>query len=807
MTRKRIFRWLRWTAGIALALVLITVAVATIMLRASLPDLDGEVRAADLQASVVIERADLGVPTITASNRLDMIYGLGFVHGQDRFFQMDLSRRMPAGELAALFGRPALKQDQFWRARRMRHTAAEALAAMPADQRALVSAYTSGINRGLKSLGSRPPEYWALRVQPQPWLPEDTLLVVMAMALNLTPAPLDRLDTLMRRAIGSEAFDFFYPAGTDWDAALDGSVIPPAPIPGPELLNFRQGWELNEQALPDQWKESVQTGNPITDGFAIDGEQDTAAAGAELGSNAWAVEGARSSNGGALVASDMHLAYSMPGPLYRARLKWVEAGDDHNVIGLTLPGTPALVAGSNGKVAWAPTAAELDYVDVIALEVDPDQPGKYRVPGGWAQIKETTERIEVNGAEPVELTTRWTIWGPIIEKTWRGTIEEFDGRPVVHHYIFASPEAVDLRFFDLMLAKNTDEALRIAIESGCPIINLLIGDRAGKVGWTIAGRLPKRVGKVGKQIVSWADGSNGWNGWLSPAEHPRLSSPEVSFVYSANQRKLGTEAYRTLAQAENPLGARASQIRDALAGLTNATAADMLSIQLDNRALLLEPWREILLTTLRRSDAQAVLTNDLAGIIACVSNWNGRATGDSVGYRVVRGFRNTTIEHLFEPLTAKGKQLLGERRERFWDGAERPVRALLEQRPIHLLNPRYSSYDELLLTAIGEVVNQLRAANEGDLARATWGQYANRPIQHPFSQGMPVLSRWLDASTGGLLWWSGHAADPRRVYGCGQSARGFARPRGGRIVPNARRAKRPFPLALLSRRPQRVGAW
>ena len=113
----------------------------------------------------------------------------------------------------------------------------------------------ASVNAGLASLGARPPEYWVLRAQPQPWRPEDTLLAVMAMALKLTSPPLDRLDTLLRQSIGSEAFDFFYPRGTDWDAALDGSVIPAAPIPGPELLDFRHGWERVDPALQDWWKE------------------------------------------------------------------------------------------------------------------------------------------------------------------------------------------------------------------------------------------------------------------------------------------------------------------------------------------------------------------------------------------------------------------------------------------------------------------------------------------------------------------------------------------------------------------------
>jgi penicillin amidase len=142
-----------------------------------------------------------------------------------------------------------------------------------------------------------------------------------------------------------------------------------------------------------------------------------------------------------------------------------------------------------------------------------------------------------------------------------------------------------------------------------------------------------------------------------------------------------------------------------------------------------------------------------------VTAWHGRATPDSVAYRLVRGFRDTTTYLLFEPLTERANKLMGQRTSRHWGGAERPVWVLLEQRPPHLLSPRFASYDELLLTALNEVVTLLRAANAGDLSRATWGQYSNRPIHHPFSESVPALSRWLDLSPDG----SGGGEDMPRI--------------------------------------------
>ncbi|MHB9006915.1 MAG: penicillin acylase family protein [Limisphaerales bacterium] len=336
-----------------------------------------------------------------------------------------------------------------------------------------------------------------------------------------------------------------------------------------------------------------------------------------------------------------------------------------------------------------------------------------------------------------------------MEKSRRGTPLALDGRPIVDRYVFDHAEALDLRCFDLILATNTDEALRIGAESGGPVLNLVIGDHAGKVGWTITGWLSRRVGGAGREVVSWADGTNGWDGPLRPDEHPRLGSPQVPRIFSANQRKLGTAAYRRLAPATGNPGARAAQIRDALAGLTNATSADMLAIQLDHRALSLGRWRELLLVTLQHPQAATFFTNDLATIVGYVSDWDGLATADSVGYRLVRAFATATAEYLMEPVTIRASKVIGESTGGIWDGVEHPVWALLEARPPHLLNPRFPSYDQLLLRSADEVVNQLKSVSGADLGRATWGRFANRPIRHPFSRMLPALSRWLDASTEG----------------------------------------------------------
>ena len=740
--KRKLFRWMRWIVGVLAILLLCVGGLLTYLLRASLPKLDGTEVLAGLSSDVTIQRDDLGVPTITAANRQDVICALGFLHGQERFFQMDLNRRFAAGELAALLGPSLVDLDKSVRGRRLRRVAEQTLAGLPPRQQKLARAYAEGVNAGLESLGARPPEYWMLLTPPVAWRPEDSLLVLHGMALFLASSDsvIESYTAVAREAIPIEAFQFFYPRGTDWDAALDGSVLPAAPLPDPQCIDFRKGWEVDSNPPSVSWMETAMDRHGSSLGFLAGVTPNVGQHGA-LGSNAWAIDGSMSANGSALVANDMHLNAKMPNHWYRVRMKWPDDSSEYDVVGVSLPGTAAMPAGSNGKVAWGSTYAHLDLADWIILDINPNDPNQYRTPEGWVEFEKFTEAIEVKGQDSISLEIRWTKWGPVIDR-------EFQGKPVAERYVFQEPESMNFRVYDLMLASDVTESLQIASECGTPVVNILAGDHRGSVGWTVAGPLPRRFGATGTVPVSWADGSNGWAGYLSPKEHPRLVSPDVKYVFSANQRKLGSPEYLALCRAHNVFGARATQIRDALDSLGEAIPTDMLAIQLDNRALLLERWQELLQETLFLPQAEEVLGPDLSELKKHVKDWGGRARAESVGYRLVRGFRMATIQYVYEPLTTQVETTMAQQTINwFWTGAERPVWTVLTSRPEHLLNPRFDDYDALLLAAMRDVVREIREKQGLRLDQATWGQLVNHSIQHPLSRAVPWLLSWLDAPT------------------------------------------------------------
>ncbi|MEQ1730763.1 MAG: penicillin acylase family protein, partial [Vicinamibacterales bacterium] len=227
-------------------LVMLTLAVGTGWwarreLRGSLPRVDGRFTIAGLSAPVTVTRDELGIPSISGRSRADVARATGFVHAQDRFFQMDLSRRRAAGELSSLVGSRALPLDREIRIHRFRDQARRAVALLPPSQRQVLSAYVAGVNAGLSSLSSRPFEYLLLRQAPEPWHEEDSFLVVLSMFVTLQESNGEFETTLatMHDTLPPALFEFLVPRGTEWDAPIVGERLPAAPIPGPDVYDLR----------------------------------------------------------------------------------------------------------------------------------------------------------------------------------------------------------------------------------------------------------------------------------------------------------------------------------------------------------------------------------------------------------------------------------------------------------------------------------------------------------------------------------------------------------------------------------------
>ncbi len=588
-------RALKLSVALLVLLVILGAVGIWTTVRASLPDLDGERAVAGLSGSVTVERDRAGVPTITGESREDVARALGYVHAQERWFQMDLLRRAAAGELSALLGDATWSTDSTLRPHRFRARARQVVAALPVRQRRVLDAYVEGANAGLDALGARPFEYLALRQEPEPWRPEDSILAAYAMYLDLQfdgGYGLELQRQAVDRALPAPLARFLLASGDGWDAPIQGEAAAPPTVPTPEELADAEAGGTA----------------PLTPEPEI------------RGSNNWAVAGGLSETGSAIVANDMHLGIRLPHIWFRASLVYPGEVGLRHVTGATLPGTPLVIVGSNGDVAWGFTNSYGDYVDFVRLVPDPARPGWVLTDSSSVPLDTLAEAVRVGG-ETRQLRVLETPWGPV-------TARDADGTMYAMQWGAHRPEATNLALLDMEAATTLDEALDVANRSGIPAQNVVAGDRAGRIGWTIGGQIPHRVGRDGARPVDSTDPNARWDRFLSPAEVPRVVDPADGRLWTANARVVGGEALAVIGDGNYAHGARAHQIRDALRALSAPIdERDLLAIALDDRAVFYERWRRLLLGTL--DDAET--TPARAELRQLVEGWTGRAAPEDAG--------------------------------------------------------------------------------------------------------------------------------------------------------------------------------
>lgn len=721
----------RYVGGALVALAIAlggTLAALYAEMRASLPRLDGEATMPGASGAITIERDGLGIPTITGSSRADVARGLGFVHAQDRFFQMDLARRRAAGELSEIFGSAALALDARTRVLRLRDQAKRAIELTSPENRALLQAYVDGVNAGLKALGAKPPEYLLLRVEPRPWTVEDSVLVVASMYLTLQDSEARREARLAAayEALPKSAADFITGSWSEWETPLVGGTQSGVPIPDAKALDLRHAPPVEPSSTEGRPSRS-SSGRDMPLAWLAPREDDA------RGSNNWAISGKLTGDGGAIVANDMHLGLAMPNIWYRASMAWRDTRA-HRLTGVTLPGVASLVAGSNGDVAWGFTNSGGDWSDLIVLEADPNDPDRYRTPMGMRSIQTVNETIKVKGGASVAVPVRETMWGPVVDRDSHGHERALawaalrDGGITGEVGVLESAETLEQLF---------DAAGRL----GIPAQNMVAAQRDGRIGWSIAGRIPRRVGFDGRLPTSWADGKRRWDGWIDPKAYPRIIDPPEGRIVTANNRLVEGTALQMLGDGGYDPGARARQIDDDLKGIAKASARDMLAVQLDDRAVFLSAWRYLLLDTLSAPGAaNSAARRELYRVVSELAS--GRASIDSASYRLVREFRTHVAELAFAPFVERIRKVDPGYPPGIGRGGEGPLWALVTQRPMNLLAPGFKDWNELLLAAVD--LTTADALEHGGIASYTWGRANTVRIRHALSRAVPWLGFLLD---------------------------------------------------------------
>ncbi|ARP89089.1 hypothetical protein CAL14_01230 [Bordetella genomosp. 9] len=803
---RNVRRWGRVAAWCALAVsgvVILAAAAVGWAWWASLPQLDGDIPAQALAAPAFIERDDQGSVTVIAANRPDLAYGTGYAHGQDRFFQMDLLRRVAAGEVAALVGPDAVEADVRHRMHRFRARAHAAYNALPPAQRALLQRYADGVNAALAALPVWPFEYGLLGVRPEAWQPEDTFLVIDAMYLDLQSGELQRVLSrgFLRDAVSKDMLAFLTPPASAMDAPLDGASGGPTSSPPMRIPQARPDWldgpgrAQNGAASRDAAACGSACAKPSTKSARAAAGPAAAVlamlrtnAGGEpgtVGSNAFAVAGSRSADRAARVANDMHLGLRLPNIWYRLTL--VQQGEaPRQISGVSLPGAPVVVAGSNGDVAWGFTNSYGHFIDLVRLERDPADPARYRgADGKWETATVHDEWIKVKGGAPVRRPVYETRWGPVFSA---------GGQDYAVRWIAYRADAADLGLLGMETARDVTQAMRVAHSAGVPTQNMLVADRGGQIGWTLAGPLPDAVlDPAGYPVDAAALAGRalppGPPGRLAAADTPRILNPPSGLLWTANGTQLSDAARQArIGDGGADVGLRGGQMRDGLLALSEPDEKALLGIQLDDRGLWLEFWRDLALESL---DAAALAGHaDRAAFRRILTQWNGRADADQAGYTLVRDFRETLYGAWFagldERLSARAPELapaisLGRASSRL----EAVMRTLARQRA--WVPARHAGWRDFMLAVIDETIQRNRPRG-APLAHARWGERNVLALAHPFAALLPHgLRPWFSAPAEPMpgdinmprVQRPAFGASERFVVGPGREAQGILHMPGG----------------------------
>lgn len=567
-------------------LILAVGALGWVWLTGSLPQTEGRIALAGLAAPATIGRDDRGIAFIRAETELDAYRALGFLHAQDRLFQMEIGRRLGQGRMSELLGAATLPMDRFMRALGLYRLAQASYDGLAAETRAAIDAYAGGVNAFLATRrGALPPEFVFLGLTPEPWRPADSLVWGRLMALQLSDNWREELlrARLASRIAPERVAELFPDAETDGPATLAEL----APLYGRLALD----------RLAASWPEELM---PLD------------------ASNAWAVAGSRTASGAPLLANDPHLGLGAPGVWYLARIDTPTL----RIAGVTAPGVPFHLLGHNGRIAWGFTTTHSDTQDFFIERVDPDDPDRYLTPDGARPFDRRTETIRVRGGDEATLTVRATRHGPVLSDLHAETAAA--AKPG-HVLALATPAlAPDDRTAEALYRLNRAgdwagfvAALRLFHS---PQQNILYADGAGEIGFYAPGRVPVRKAGDGLAPVPGWTGTHDWIGYIPFDELPHGRNPASGQLVNANNRVANGAAGAKLA-AIWPAPYRARRIEARLGARAGLTPDEMTAIQGDAVSLAARDLLPLLLAA-PPSDARA------AEARALLAAWDGRMDRD-----------------------------------------------------------------------------------------------------------------------------------------------------------------------------------
>ena len=708
-------KWLRRVALVLVLLLVIAAAAAWLYARQTLPQTSGTLRLAGPRAEIRIERDADGIPTIKAGSLEDAGFGLGFVHAQDRLWQLETHRRIGAGRLAEAFGEAALDNDRFLRALGVRRAAQAQWEQAGPQARALLTAYADGINAYLRDgMKARPPEFVLLGLSPESWTPQDSLAWLIMMAWDLggnwstellrmrlaLKLPVARIDELIPPYPGEKPL-----IGADYAALFRG---------------LRVDGKLGQQALAAAPESGVEG----------------------VGSNNWVVAGSRTTTGKPLLANDPHLKLSAPALWYLARIEV----PGFKMAGATMPGVPAVVLGQTEHIAWGFTNTNPDVQDLYLERIKADDPGQYQTPTGWARFETFEEVIKVKGTPDVTLTARATRHGPVISDAGR-VAEGLTGPAARPSYALAMRwTALDAdsglvdTFIRFSQSRSVGDFIAASAGYTAPMQNMVVADSAGRIGFVAAGRVPLRSAdnELRGQVPSpgW-EARYDWAGFLEAGQTPREVDPARGWIATANQRIHGPDYPHYLGN-DWALPYRQQRIEALLAAAPKHSLDGLAAMQADVVSLATRRLLPRLQKAKSAHPLAAAAAQQLAG-------FDGTMAADRAAPLIFWAWTRQLAQGLFADEV--GQPLYDRSGRSFRDALE----TVLERDDAWWCDDKTTAAAETceqqVDAAFTRALDELRAVHGDDVSAWQWGRaHVARSEHRPFSRVKP-LARWFELRT------------------------------------------------------------
>ncbi len=670
-------------------------------MRAQLPQVDGDHHTRAVLAPVTVQRDARGVPHLDAQSIDDLIAAQGYVTAQDRLWQMDMIRRMAAGEAAEVLGSQFVEHDRMQRVLAFRPTAERLAASLPPRDRAYFDAYARGVNAYIEdSREHLPAEFRLLGYAPRPWHTADSMLAVLTMVELLdTQWPTKLTRERIEARLGPVLAADLYPTGS-W---RDHPPLPPA-------QSLPHTVPASSPAAADTQPGPQSTLEDILRLQALLGRSPLRAA-----SNEWAVSGAHTASGLPLLSNDMHLPLQVPGIWYQTDL---HAGAFH-VAGVSIPGVPFVVAGHNAQIAWGLTAMGGDIEDVVIEKVNAR--GEYWANGSWHEMERDRQTVRVRWGRDQSFDVFRTDDGPVITPLLPQERRTLCLRSTIYNPAIATGAPL----FDLNAATDWGSFEQAIRAWWAPTLNIVYADRAGHIGYQAAARIPLRpFGLSGIPVAAGA----GWSGVVPFAAMPSVLDPPNGILATANAR-ITPDGYPyplTLAWA-SPY--RNERIWKWLAGKDKLTRSDMLTLQTDVYSELDQELAQRMAHAIDQAPAAGPRLRTAADLLR---SWNGVLAVDSPAAAIVTAARRAFWPVVLEP------KLGADWNAYEWPESDFAQEELIAHRPAAWLPASYANWDVLLAAAVQQGLAEAHAPD--DLRSWRYGSLQTVDLAHPLFGRLPFFA-------------------------------------------------------------------